>query len=112
MLEVANKQDDPRCETLIDFDLTPLIASFPSPGDRNYVSALQFRLQEEKDNQENQLKRVRHTLEKRTKLYAALVKSAQRHARVLADEISQSAVNTTPRDSLARGSTDPVRMTW
>ena len=104
---MANKQDGPRCETLIDFDLTPLIASFPSPGDRNYVSALQFRFQEEKDNQENQLKRVRYTLEKRTKLYAALVKSAQRHARVSPTR-SQSAANTTPKDSLVRGSTDPL----
>ena len=105
---MANKQDGPRCETLIDFDLTPLIASFPSPGDRNYVSALQFRFQEEKDNQENQLKRVRYTLEKRTKLYAALVKSAQRHARVLADEITECC-QYNAQDSLVRGSTDPLR---
>ena len=44
MLEVAQKKDDPRCATLLDFDLTPIIAAATMPGDRHYYSALQFRL--------------------------------------------------------------------
>ena len=47
LLDVVKGLPAPRCATLLDFDMTPLLAVFPAPGDRGFYSALQFRLQME-----------------------------------------------------------------
>ena len=50
LLDVVRGRDAPKCATLHDFDMAPLLAVFPAPDSRQYYSALQFRLQKEKEN--------------------------------------------------------------
>ena len=87
LVEVAAKQDAPECATVHDFDLAPLLAAFPAPGDRQYYPALQFRLQKEKENSENASKRTHFTMTKRTEIYTGLVASCEKNAKVLGDEM-------------------------
>ena len=90
LLDVAEKRTPPQCAAIQDFDLAPIIARFPAPGDRNYLTALQFRLQKEKENRENAVKRANIEMTLRTELYTALVSSCAANAKALGDEIVET----------------------
>ena len=87
LLEVAQKLQPRQCAAITDFDLAPLLAHFPAPGSRQYYSALQFRLQKEKDNADNEIKRAQIEMNLRTDLYTAIVASCEKNAKSLGKEI-------------------------
>ena len=79
-LDVAEKRPPPQCAAIQDFDLTPILRNFPARSERGYLSALQFRLQKEKENRENSVKRATLEMTLRTELYTALVASCIKFA--------------------------------
>ena len=71
-----------RCATPLYFDMAPLLAVFPAPGERQYYSALQFRLQMEQKNAQNAAQRLDWTImTARTEAYTAIVTIVVRRTR-------------------------------
>ena len=81
LLDVARKHPPPECQEIVDFPIAQLLAHFPAPSDRGYYSALQFRLQKEKENYENAQKRFYFEMKARTRLCSGLWKRARSKTR-------------------------------
>ena len=98
LLEVANGQDHPDVQALLDYDLTELPPVPPDPSDSSYVKLLELHAKWKMHNQRNATERFNKQLKYMDSVYDAVATSAEKTAPMFFEELKDACAyaNTMP----------------